>query len=388
MREMGGEHQREALGVFQDGVLRRPQQFLVQQEGDAGAEPPPGQFGVDLVEQAHILVREGGAAAGFTFADVVVLVRQPYMQVVHLRVGPGVVRHALHKGPAGGGVGIAQVGVGGHALPELPPAVHLGQQRALRAGGGGQLGAHMLKADGLAGPAVARPVVQQAPPRNGLVDLAVHPLHLLPGMGLGGQQGIVFMEVPVLQEGLRLQMLHKKAVAADLGQPVDKVQDVFQAVGTLDADPPMAAGGGFLQVGAQVLRPQGGHRLVPAPGHQEAAPQVVQQPVGPQQHRAGVAAGDGDAPRPGLHVEPVVQGGVPPGGGVRRGLYVQFHFDRRRRAGQHPRQVAGKLFPGVEHGRLRPRGREGQLYHSEDSFSYIVGPRQRGRGWRTEGLPV
>ena len=270
------------------------------------------------------------------------------MQIVHFRVAGGILDYRLHKSLPRSGVGITQVRVGGYALPEIPPAVHQRQQRPLRFSGAFHFCADMLIADGLAGPAMAHPVVQQPAQRNGVVDTAVHRLILRIGNRFGRQQRIVFVGVPVFQEGFRLQMLYKKAVAADFGQPVDEVQHIFHAVGSFDADAAMAEGGCLGKMHPDRRQADHGHDLVRPPRHQEPAAQFLQEPIDAQQDRAVVAAADLDAGGRCVDGIPVVQIGI--GNGV---LRRTRRLDRKRQldsgipGGGHSIKVCLQFLAGV-----------------------------------------
>ena len=84
-----------------------------------------GQEMVDLIEQLHILIRNSGFPAVRTFADIVIFIRQPDMQIIHRPVLPGIPHHQFRKGIHRPGVGEAEIGIGRDAHVKLPFSIDL-----------------------------------------------------------------------------------------------------------------------------------------------------------------------------------------------------------------------------------------------------------------------
>ena len=79
----GGEHQNKAVGIPQPLFERRPKKLLVEQENYSGIQALHRESAVDFIEQTDILVRGRRLLAAFTFADVVVFIGQPDMEIIY-----------------------------------------------------------------------------------------------------------------------------------------------------------------------------------------------------------------------------------------------------------------------------------------------------------------
>ena len=144
----------------------RPQKLLVQQEYQPGVQMLPGETTVNFIQQGDILIGDGGGAALGTFADIVIGIRQPDMQVVHVGIFPGVAYHLPGEGIHGKGIGEAQVGIGGNAHEIIPFPSNFRREEPLFGVHGpvcGIPGAHRPAAQDFSGPAVAHLVQQQVP---------------------------------------------------------------------------------------------------------------------------------------------------------------------------------------------------------------------------------
>ena len=222
------------------------------------------------------------------------------MEVVHPRGFLGVAHHLVHQPLPGLRVGVAQVRIGGDALPEAPLAVYQGYQvfllrfpvRFVPAGAG--------EAQGLGGPAVAHPVAADTPEGHSLLHLPVQAVQLLPGQLFRRQAGIVGVQIPALKENIRLLELQKEGVEAVFRQPIDKIQGFLQAIRSLDADAPVSiAGGKHLLFRFQVLMVVNLRHIGAAlAGVEEYKANGTQIVINPQQHISRGAACKSGLPVP------------------------------------------------------------------------------------------
>ena len=288
----GGEHEAKPFRVPQSRRFRRVQKLLIEQEYNFGRKSRLGQGLIHIVEDLDVLVRHRGLLAVLAGTHIVEVVRQPDVEVVHPRGFLGVAHHLVHQPLPGLRVGVAQVRIGGDALPEAPLAVYQGYQvfllrlpvRFVPAGAG--------EAQGLGGPAVAHPVAADAPEGHSLLHLPVQAVQLLPGQRFRRQAGIVGVQIPALKENIRLLELQKEGVEAVFRQPIDKIQGFLQAIRSLDADAPVGiAGGKRLLFRFQVLMAVNlrhvGAALAGVEEHKANGAQVV---INPQQHISRGAA--------------------------------------------------------------------------------------------------
>ena len=94
--------------------------------------------------------------------------------------------------------------------------------------------------DCLAGPAVTNCVQKQRPHFDCGLDLSIAVLVKGIALLLRGENLVVGVVIPAVQKYKRLRELHKKAVEADLWKPIDEIQNIFEGIGPLDTDAPVA----------------------------------------------------------------------------------------------------------------------------------------------------
>ena len=163
------------------------------------------------------------------------------MEVIHLGVFPGIGENLLNQGLPGCLIGVTEVGIGGNSPEQLPLAMDLSNHLPdIRREG---IVLHTPAGVGISQsfrrPAVADPMVFQATQGYGLGNLLREAIHLLFRKGLTGQCGIENMLVPAFKKHIGLLELKEKSIVAVLGQPVDKIQHIFQCVRSFNANPSM-----------------------------------------------------------------------------------------------------------------------------------------------------
>lgn len=300
------EHHREALGVPDRLVFGGEQQLMVEQEADVHIQPFLGEAFIERVEEAHVLVRRQPFAAFVAFADVVPGVGEPYVQVVDVRVLARIVDDELDHARRHFGVREIEARQDRRSVDELSSAVEFGDERFLLLGYRQSGFPSVLRriAEHFAGPPVSHTVLHDAACAHRLVDAVAHLLRDVRVEGLCVDVRIEFVLIPALEERVRILELHEERVEAELGQPIDEIDDVPDAVGAFDADAAMREGGGLMDVKVGVVEDRtvelrqpfaGGARL------REARPEFVGEAVhGDQQRDVGVrvdrepAAGERD----------------------------------------------------------------------------------------------
>ena len=104
------------------------------------------------------------------------------------------------------------------------------------------------------------------------------------------------MMIVPLQKGIRGFELHKKAVVSHLGQPVDKIEDVFHRLGSFDADAAVAHKGTACIGSSQLFGTgQGRGEGTLDAGAQKTESDGTQIGVHTQKHAAGIYAADAAA---------------------------------------------------------------------------------------------
>lgn len=130
---------------------------------------------IDAIEQRNILIGWCGGAAAVALANVVVLIRQPNMQIIHIRVGLRILNDRFFKSAPGVRFRVAQICVGRYAVPIFPAPVNFGEKATDRSGR--FLPApdtSMMKTDRLAGPSVASTVLQEPAAGNSAVNFLIY----------------------------------------------------------------------------------------------------------------------------------------------------------------------------------------------------------------------
>ena len=133
---------------------------------------------------------------------------------------------------------------------------------------------------------------QHAAALEGIAQLSVcEALNLIRrGGGLGtAKQRVVVVRIPGFKKLVRHEKLRKVGVEAVLGQPVDQLQHVFIADGTLDTKAPVP-------VGRRLAHANAGFAVV---AHKRALrawldkpePKLMKKTVRRDQHAAGIASG-------------------------------------------------------------------------------------------------